>query len=59
MKERKQERRSGQPAVFTPPPADQRRTAYERRGTVPQSPPVVREVLLHGERRKLPDAGLE
>lgn len=57
MQERKQDRRKGR-AQFVSPISDQRRPTYERRGTVPASPPPTREQQLFGERRLLPDVGL-
>jgi hypothetical protein len=55
--ERKITRRKGGP--LDSPTADRRRPAYERRGTVPAAPQPPREVHMYGERRLLPDAGLE
>lgn len=57
MKERKITRRKG--GLLDSPISDRRRPAYERRGTVPAAPQLPREVQLHGERRLLPNAGLE
>ncbi len=59
MKERKTDRRRSASSYFTSPVNDRRRPAYERRGTVPEAPRLPREVELYGERRVLPDAGLE
>lgn len=59
MIERKADRRRGASSYFTSPVNDRRRPAYERRGTVRATPPPTREVLVHGERRVLPNAGLE
>jgi hypothetical protein len=58
MKERKQDRRSGA-SHFTSPQSDQRRPQFERRGTTPAAPQPTPDVLKYGERRVLPDAGLE
>jgi len=57
MIERKVTRRKGGP--IEPPIADRRRPRYERRGTVPQPPAPTQAQQLYGERRLLPDAGLE
>ena len=57
--ERKADRRRSASSYFTSPVNDRRRPAYERRGTVPATPLMPREVRVHGERRLLPDAGLE
>ncbi len=57
--ERKQDRRRSASSYFTSPVNDRRRPAYERRGTVPPAQPLPLEVQLHGERRLLPNAGLE
>jgi hypothetical protein len=54
MIERKADRRSGASSHFTGPAADQRRPAYERRGTVPAAAPLTREQQLYGERRVHP-----
>ena len=59
MIERGQDRRHGVSSYFTSPVNDRRRPSFERRGTAPAAPPPTREVLLHGERRMLPDAGME
>jgi hypothetical protein len=59
MIERGKDRRRGVSSHFTSPVNDRRRPRYERRGTVPQTAPPTREVQLYGERRVLPDAGLE
>ena len=59
MKERKADRRRSASSYFTSPVNDQRRPSFERRGTVPASPPPTREQQVFGERRLLPDAGLE
>ena len=57
--ERKADRRRSASSYFTSPVNDRRRPQFERRGTVPQAPAQPLEVQLHGERRLLPDAGLE
>jgi len=57
VKERKITRRKG--GLLDSRVDDRRRPAYERRGTVPAVPPLPLEVQLHGERRVLPNAGLE
>jgi hypothetical protein len=57
MIERKQQRRKGGPLDSRLD--DRRRLQRERRGTVPQAAPPTREQQLFGERRLLPDAGLE
>jgi hypothetical protein len=59
MIERKADRRKGVSSYFTSPQHDRRRPAFERRGTVPQTPPLTPEQQLFGERRILPNAGLE
>lgn len=59
MIERKADRRKGVSSHFTSPQNDRRRPQYERRGTVPQAPPPSPAQELYGERRLLPDAGLE
>jgi hypothetical protein len=59
MIERKQDRRRSASSYFTSPVNDRRRPSFERRGTVPDAPPLQREVQLYGERRRLPDAGME
>jgi hypothetical protein len=59
MIERKADRRRSASLHFTSPINDRRRPKFERRGTVPEVPPPTREVLLYGERRRLPDAGME
>jgi hypothetical protein len=51
MIERKADRRSGA-SHFTGPAADQRRPAYERRGTVPAAAALTRGQQLFGERRQ-------
>jgi hypothetical protein len=48
--ERKQQRRKG--GALDSPVMDQRRPAFERRGTVPQAPMLTREQQLYGERRQ-------
>jgi len=53
MIERGPDRRSGA-SHFTGPAADQRRLAYERRGTVPAAAPLTREQQVFGERRAYP-----
>lgn len=57
--ERKADRRRSASSYFTSPVNDRRRPAYERRGTVLAAPPRPREQQVFGERRMLPDAGLE
>lgn len=57
MIERKTTRRKG--GALDSPIADRRRPKFERRGTVLAAAPPSREVLLYGDRRLLPDAGLE
>ena len=59
MIERKADRRRGVSSHFSSPVNDRRRPNFERRGTVREVPPPTREMLLYGERRRLPDAGLE
>lgn len=59
MTERKADRRRGAAVVFTPPAADQRRPQFERRGTVPARPTPTHGQQVFGERRVLPDAGME
>ena len=59
MIERKTDRRSGVSSHFTSPQHDRRRPQFERRCTVPQKAEPTREELLYGDRRVLPDAGLE
>jgi hypothetical protein len=59
MIERKEDRRRGVSSHFTSPVNDRRRSQYERRGTVPQEAPPTRAQQVYGERRQLPDAGLE
>ena len=59
MIERKADRRRGVSSYFTSPVNDRRRPQYERRGTVPPAPPPTREQQVYGERRQLPDAGME
>lgn len=59
MIERKADRRRSASSYFTSPVNDRRRPSFERRGTVPAAPPQPREVQRYGERRVLPDAGLE
>lgn len=59
MIERKADRRRGVSSYFTSPVNDRRRPRYERRGTVPQAAPPTREQQVYGERRRLPDAGME
>jgi hypothetical protein len=57
--ERKADRRRSASSYFTSPVNDRRRPKFERRGTVVEAPEPVREVRLYGERRLLPDAGME
>jgi hypothetical protein len=59
MIERKADRRRSASSYFSSPMNDRRRPSFERRGTVPEASAPSREVLLYGERRLLPDAGLE
>jgi hypothetical protein len=59
MIERKKDRRRSASSYFTSPVNDRRRPSFERRGTVPVAPQPTREVLMYGERRRLPDAGME
>ncbi len=59
MQERKVDRRRGVSSHFTSPVNDRRRPSFERRGTVPQVSPPTREQQVYGERRQLPDAGME
>jgi hypothetical protein len=59
MIERGKDRRRGVSSYFTSPVNDRRRPQYERRGTVSRVAPPTREQELYGERRMLPDAGLE
>lgn len=59
MIERGPDRRRGVSSYFTSPVNDRRRPRYERRGTVPQVAPPTREQQVYGERRRLPDAGME
>jgi hypothetical protein len=59
MIERGKDRRRGVSSHFTSPQHDRRRPQYERRGTVPQVAPPTREQQVYGDRRVLPDAGLE
>lgn len=59
MIERKADRRRSASSYFTSPMNDRRRPSYERRGTVAVAPSPTPEVLKYGERRVLPDAGLE
>ena len=59
MIERKQDRRRGVSSHFSSPHNDRRRPRYERRGTVPQAAAPTREQQVYGERRQLPDAGME
>jgi hypothetical protein len=59
MIERKADRRRGVSSHFTSPQHDRRRPQFERRGTVPQQPAPTREQQVYGDRRVLPDAGLE
>ena len=59
MIERGKDRRRGVSSYVTSPVTDRRRPRYERRGTVPQVAPPTREQQVYGERRQLPDAGLE
>jgi hypothetical protein len=59
QQERKGSRRKAASSHFTSPHNDRRRPQFERRGTVPQKPAPTREQLVYGERRVLPDAGLE
>jgi hypothetical protein len=59
MIERKQDRRRSASSHFTSPINDRRRPKFERRGTAAETPAPVREVRLYGERRRLPDAGME
>lgn len=59
MIERKADRRRGVSSYFTSPVNDRRRPKYERRGTIPQVTPPTREQQVYGERRRLPDAGME
>jgi hypothetical protein len=59
MIERGKDRR-GVSRYFTSPVNDRRRPQFERRGTVPaRLAPPTREQWVYGERRVLPDAGLE
>lgn len=51
--ERKTIRRKGQ-ALFYDAISDQRRPAYERRGTVPAAAPLTRGQQVFGERRAYP-----
>lgn len=57
--ERKQDRRRSASSYFTCPVNDRRRPKFERRGTVPAKPAPTPAQQLYGERRVLPDAGLE
>jgi hypothetical protein len=59
MIERKADRRRGVSSFFTSPVNDRRRPNFERRGTVPARPVPTPAQRLYGERRVLPDAGLE
>jgi len=59
MIERKQDRRRGVSSYFSSPVNDRRRPKYERRGTAPELPTPSREVLLYGERRRVPESGME
>jgi hypothetical protein len=59
MIDRGKDRRSGVSSHFTSPVNDRRRPQYERRGTVPQAAPPTREQQVYGERRVMPDAGME
>ena len=59
MIERGKDRRRGVSSYFTSPVNDRRRPRYERRGTVPQVAAPTRGEQVYGERRVLPDAGLE
>ena len=59
MIERGPDRRRGVSSYFTSPVNDRRRPRYERRGTVSQVAPPTREQQVYGERRRLPDAGME
>lgn len=59
MIERGADRRRGVSSYFTSPVNDRRRPQFERRGTVAQVAPPTRELQLYGERRQLPDAGME
>ncbi len=52
--ERKADRRKGVSSHFTSPVNDRRRPQFERRGTVPEAPPLTQEQKLYGERRVLP-----
>jgi hypothetical protein len=59
MIERKADRRRSASSFFTSPVNDRRRPNFERRGTVPARPAPTPAQRLYGERRVLPDAGLE
>jgi hypothetical protein len=59
MIERGKDRRRGVSSYFTSPVNDRRRPQFERRGTVPARPAPTRGERVYGERRVLPDAGLE
>ena len=59
MIERGKDRRRGVSSYFTSPVNDRRRPQFERRGTVPQAAPPTRGEQVYGDRRRLPDAGLE
>jgi hypothetical protein len=59
MIERKVIRRKAVSSYFTSPVSDRRRPQFERRGTVAQVAPPTREQRVYGERRLLPDAGME
>lgn len=59
MIERGKDRRRGVSSYFTSPVNDRRRPQFERRGTVPATPAPTRGEQVYGERRVLPDAGLE
>lgn len=59
MHERKADRRRGVSSYFTSPVNDRRRPKYERRGTVPPAPPPTPAQELYGERRRVPESGME
>lgn len=59
MTERGKDRRRGVSSYFTSPVNDRRRPQFERRGTVPAKPAPTTGQRIYGERRVLPDAGLE
>ena len=59
MIERGKDRRRSASSYFTSPVNDRRRPQFERRGTVRQAAAPTREQQVYGERRQLPDAGME